>query len=93
MLPPKAAQQIDPPSSPYALRNAGLLPHTRPSVVRFVGKNYRRVHAYLKSVIERIDPPRFPGTSDDSCLLGRLVPDDKVIADFRKDNGPAIRRV
>ena len=25
--------------------------------------------------------------------LGRLVPDDKVIADFRKDNGPAIRRV
>ena len=26
-------------------------------------------------------------------LLGRLVPDDKVIADFRKDNGPAIRRV
>src|SRR6202048_4624472 len=26
-------------------------------------------------------------------LLGRLVPDDKVIADFLKDNGPAIRRV
>jgi transposase len=26
-------------------------------------------------------------------LLGRLVPDDKVIADFRKDNGPAIRWV
>src|SRR6266850_1723221 len=26
-------------------------------------------------------------------LLGRLVPDDKVIADFRKDNGPAIRGV
>src|SRR6476661_4177402 len=26
-------------------------------------------------------------------LLGRLVPDDKVIADLRKDNGPAIRRV
>src|SRR3982074_2537106 len=26
-------------------------------------------------------------------LLGRLVPDDKTIADFRKDNGPAIRRV
>jgi len=26
-------------------------------------------------------------------LLGRLVPDDKVIADFRKDNGPAIRTV
>jgi transposase len=26
-------------------------------------------------------------------LLGRLVPDGKVIADFRKDNGPAIRRV
>src|SRR5882724_3446403 len=26
-------------------------------------------------------------------LLGRLAPDDKVIADFRKDNGPAIRRV
>src|SRR5438094_7807203 len=26
-------------------------------------------------------------------LLGRLVPDDKMIADFRKDNGPAIRRV
>ena len=26
-------------------------------------------------------------------LLGRLVPDGKVIADFRKDNGPAIRKV
>jgi transposase len=26
-------------------------------------------------------------------LLGRLVPDDKVIADFRKDNGLAIRKV
>ena len=25
--------------------------------------------------------------------LGRLVPDYKAIADFRKDNGPAIRRV
>src|SRR5260370_850247 len=25
-------------------------------------------------------------------LLGRLVPDDKGIGDFRKDNGPAIRR-
>ena len=26
-------------------------------------------------------------------LLGRLIPDDKVIADFRKDNGLAIRKV
>ena len=26
-------------------------------------------------------------------LLGRLVPDDKMIADFRKDNGKAIRKV
>src|ERR1700694_3555286 len=26
-------------------------------------------------------------------LLGRLTPDDKTIADFRKDNGPAIRKV
>ncbi|KKK89079.1 hypothetical protein LCGC14_2736720, partial [marine sediment metagenome] len=26
-------------------------------------------------------------------LTGRLVPDHKTIADFRKDNGPAIRRV
>jgi transposase len=26
-------------------------------------------------------------------LLARLVPDDKTIADFRKDNGPAIRKV
>src|SRR3954449_3987422 len=26
-------------------------------------------------------------------LLGRLVPDDKTIADFRKDNGSAIRQV
>jgi len=26
-------------------------------------------------------------------LLGRLVPDDKVIADFRKDNGSAIKKV
>jgi transposase len=26
-------------------------------------------------------------------LLGRLAPDDKVIADFRKDNGPAIKKV
>jgi hypothetical protein len=26
-------------------------------------------------------------------VLGWLVPDDKVIADFRKDNGAAIRKV
>jgi transposase len=26
-------------------------------------------------------------------LLGRLTPDDKTIADFRKDNGPAIKKV
>ena len=26
-------------------------------------------------------------------MLGRLVPDHKTIADFRKDNGPALRRV
>ena len=26
-------------------------------------------------------------------LLGRLVPDHKTVADFRKDNGPAIRKV
>jgi transposase len=25
-------------------------------------------------------------------LLGRLIPDHKTIADFRKDNGPAIRK-
>ena len=27
------------------------------------------------------------------CLTGRLVPDHKAIADFRKDNGRAIRQV
>ena len=26
-------------------------------------------------------------------LMGRLVPDHKTIADFRKDNGPAIKKV
>ena len=26
-------------------------------------------------------------------LLGRLVPDHKTVADFRKDNGPALRNV
>ena len=26
-------------------------------------------------------------------LLGRLIPDHKTIADFRKDNGPAIKKV
>lgn len=26
-------------------------------------------------------------------MLGRLIPDDKTIADFRKDNGPAVRKV
>ena len=26
-------------------------------------------------------------------LLGRLAPDHKTIADFRKDNGPALRKV
>jgi transposase len=26
-------------------------------------------------------------------LLGRLTPDFKTIADFRKDNGPAIKKV
>ncbi len=27
------------------------------------------------------------------CLTGRLIPDHKTIADFRKDSGPAIKRV
>jgi transposase len=27
------------------------------------------------------------------CLLGRLTPDFKTIADFRKDNGAAIHKV
>jgi transposase len=43
-------------------------------------------------------PSRFVGGSDGRnvevmWLTGRLVPDHKTIADFRKDNGRAIRQV
>ncbi len=35
----------------------------------------------------------FGSARDHLGLLGRLVPDHKTIADFRKDNGGAIKKV
>src|SRR6476661_5392034 len=52
------------------------------------------IYGYLNRVQSSRRLEREAGRNLDVIwLLGRLVPDDKVIADFRKDNGPAIRRV
>jgi transposase len=52
------------------------------------------IYGYLNSVQSSRRLEREAGRNLEVIwLLGRLVPDDKVIADFRKDNGPAIKRV
>ena len=50
------------------------------------------IYGYLNRVqsSRRLEPGR---NLEVIWLLGRLVPDDKTIADFRKDNGSAIRKV
>ena len=52
------------------------------------------IYGYLNRVQSSRRLEREAGrTLEVMWLLGRLVPDDKVIADFRKDNGPALRKV
>src|ERR1700716_356231 len=52
------------------------------------------IYGYLNRVLSSRRLEREAGRNLEVIwLLGRLVPDDKVVADFRKDNGPAIRRV
>jgi hypothetical protein len=56
--------------------------------------NRRGTHGYLNRVQSSRRLEREVGRNLEAIwLLGRLVPDDKVIADFRRDNGPAIKRV
>ena len=52
------------------------------------------IYGYLNRVQSRRRLEREAGRNlEVMWLLGRLVPDHKTIADFRKDNGHAIRKV
>ena len=51
------------------------------------------IYGYLNRVSSRRLEREAGRNLEVMWLLGRLVPDDKVIADFRKDNGRAIRKV
>jgi transposase len=52
------------------------------------------IYGYLNSVQSSRRLEREAGRNVEVMwLLGRLVPDHKTIADFRKDSGPAIRKV
>src|SRR5215468_632077 len=52
------------------------------------------VYGYLNQVQSSRQLEREAGRNVEVMwLLGRLVPDHKTVADFRKDNGPAIRQV
>src|SRR4030095_7427201 len=52
------------------------------------------IYGYLNPVQSRRRLAREPGRNVEVMwLIGRLVPDHKTIADFRKDNGRAIRQV
>jgi transposase len=52
------------------------------------------IYGYLNRVQSSRRLEREAGRNFEAMwLLGRLVPDHKTVADFRKDNGPAIRKV
>ena len=52
------------------------------------------IYGYLNRVQSSRRLEREAGRNMEAMwLLGRLVPDHKTIADFRKDNGPALRKV
>jgi transposase len=51
------------------------------------------IYGYLNRVQSSRRLEREAGRNFEVWLLGRLVPDHKTIADFRKDNGPGIRKV
>jgi transposase len=52
------------------------------------------IYGYLNRVQSSRRLEREAGRNVEAMwLTGRLVPDHKTIADFRKDNGPAIRKV
>ena len=74
----------------------GALRHTRPAglviILRFCFKLY--IYGYLNRVQSSRRLEREAGRNVEVMwLTGRLAPDHKTIADFRKDNGPAIRGV
>src|SRR5712672_4490756 len=52
------------------------------------------IYGYLNRVQSSRRLEREAGRNFEAMwLLGRLIPDHKTVADFRKDNGPAIRKV
>lgn len=55
-----ASNAIDPLTSAFAPEEAELQPRAR-TAPGFVDRSYRRIRAFLKTVIERIEPPQFPG--------------------------------
>ena len=72
----------------------GVVPEVtgRPRIILGLLKLY--IYGYLNRVQSSRRLEREAGRNLEVIwLLGRLVPDDKTIADFRKDNGSAIRKV
>ena len=70
----------------------------RPMMGRaFCSGSFHRPHGsearFFAIALQEYDLNHFLERLEVMWLLGRLIPDDKVIADFRKDNGPAIRKV
>ena len=64
----------------------------RAIILRFLLKLY--IYGYLNRVQSSRRLEREAGRNVEVMwLTGRLAPDHKTIADFRKDNGPAIRKV
>lgn len=51
------------------------------------------IYGYLSRIPSRRRLEREAGRSVEAMwLTGRLVPDHKTVADFRRDNGPGIRK-
>ena len=66
----------------------------RPAELSSYGSAELYIYGYLNRVQSSRRLEREAGRNVEVMwLTGRLVPDHKTIADFRKDNGPAIRKV
>jgi len=83
------------PSLPFGLLKRAIWP-LRSDQLRLAGLPLRvqAVWKYLNRVQSSRRLEREAGRNlEVMWLTGRLVPDHKTIADFRKDNGPAIKKV
>src|ERR1700730_10575906 len=62
--------------------------------IPFIGTLKLYIYGYLNRVQSSRRLEREAGRNVEAMwLTGRLIPDHKTIADFRRDNGPSIRKV